>query len=443
LADPEHVMLAKSGANAIARWREVNHVIPATPSRHTLNYQLGDRAASETFEPELVYGRPKLDLSGAYLSRAKLGGADLAFDELNGVDLTSSNLRLAELQGANLNSAHLSRSNLSHAILTRANMARCVLIRSNLSRSTLRATDLTGADLSSSDISFANLEGANLSRTNLTSADLTGADLTGANLRGAILSSTILKQADFTGADLRGASLIKADLESANFYETVFGFSTIVNCDLSKAMALEFARHTGPSTIGLDTLAKSGGRIPRKFLEDAGVAAPLMEAQDLFMGVNRDFPSVLTIGSMEDGELAGRLRDGLRAAQIPCWSVAADDEAGIQSGATIIDHTVYFDRLVLLCTAPALESPQTRRYMSELAGGKGPESRRDIISLAAGTLFDHSQDGLCAILREGTVVDFRGWEEEGVFETAVATLVNVLSGRERDKTGRQIHKGRR
>ena len=79
MADPEHVMLAKSGANAIARWREVNHVIPATPSRHTLNYQLGDRAASETFEPELVYGRPQLDLSGRYLSRAKLGAADLAF----------------------------------------------------------------------------------------------------------------------------------------------------------------------------------------------------------------------------------------------------------------------------------------------------------------------------------------------------------------------------
>ena len=427
MADPEHVVLAKSGANAIARWREVNHVIPATPTHSTLNYQLGDRAASETFEPELVYGRPKLDLSGAFLSRAKLGGADLAFDELNGVDLTSSNLRLAELQGANLNSAHLSRSNLSHAILTRANMARCVLTRSNLSRSTLRAADLTGADLSSSDISFANLEGANLSRTNLSSADLTGADLTGANLREAILSSTILKQADLTGADLRGASLIKADLESATFYETVFGISTIANCDLSMAMALEFARHTGPSTIGLDTLAKSGGRIPRKFLEDAGVAAPLMEAQDSLMGVSRDFPSVLTIGSMEDGSLAGRLRDSLRAAQIPCWSISADDESGLQTGKTILAHTVYFDRLVLLCTESSLQSPQARRYMSELAGGKGPEFQSNITSLAADALFDARDDELCGLLKQGTVIDFRGWEENGVFETAVASLIDILS----------------
>lgn len=300
MADPEHVALAKSGGNAIARWRELNYVIPSAPTYSTLNYQLGDRAASETFEREMVYGRPKLDLSGAILSRARLGAVDLAFDELNGVDLTNSNLRLAEMEGTSLISAHLSRSNLSHAHLTRANMARCVLTRSNLYRSTLRAADLTGADLSSSDMTFANLEGANLSRADLSAADLTGADLTGANLRDAILSSTILTQADLTGADLRGTSFFKTSLESATFNKSLFGFSHIVSCDLSMTLALDFSRHTGPSTIGLDTLAKSGGRIPRKFLEDAGVAAPLLEAQNCFIGVSRAFPSVLTIGSMED-----------------------------------------------------------------------------------------------------------------------------------------------
>jgi hypothetical protein len=192
-------------------------------------------------------------------------------------------------------------------------------------------------------------------------------------------------------------------------------------------MALEFARHTGPSTIGLDTLAKSGGRIPRKFLEDAGVAAPLMEAQDLIMGVNRDFPSVLTIGSMEDGNLAGRLRDSLRAAQIPCWSIAADDESRLQTGETILAHTVYFDKLVLLCTESSLQSPQARRYMSELAGGKGPEFQSNITSLAADVLFDARDDELCGRLKQGEVIDFRGWEENGVFEAAVASLIDILS----------------
>ena len=426
MAVPEHVALAKSGGNAIARWRELNHVIPSAPTYSTLNYQLGDRAASETFERELVYGRPKLDLSGAILSRAKLGAVDLAFDELNGVDLTNSNLRMAAMEGINLNSAHLSRSNLSHAVLTRANMARCVLTRSNLSRSTLRAADLTGADLSSTDMTFANLEGANLSRADLSSADLTGADLTGANLREAILSSTILKQADLTGADLRGASFFKTNLESATFYRAVFGFSNIVSCDLSWTIALDLARHTGPSTIGLDTLARSGGRIPGKFLEDAGVAAPLLEAQESMTGVSRTFPTVLTIGSMEDHPLADRLRASLQAAQIPCWSIAPDDETSLQAGETVLSHTAYFDKLVLLCTESSLQSPQTRRYMSELAGSMGPESR-DLASLAADNMFDDKDDGLCSVLKQGKVIDFRGLEEDRVFEAAVASLVDFLS----------------
>ena len=81
MANPEHVALAKSGANAIARWRELNHVIPNVGITHTLNYRLEDRSTSEVFNPEFVYGRPKLDLSGAFLSRAKLAGISRSFRE--------------------------------------------------------------------------------------------------------------------------------------------------------------------------------------------------------------------------------------------------------------------------------------------------------------------------------------------------------------------------
>ena len=98
MANPEHVALAKSGANAIARWRETNYRIP-NPTLHSysLRYQLEDRSVSETFEPAFVFGRAKLDLSGAFLTRVRLAGADLSYDDLRGADLTSCNLRQANL----------------------------------------------------------------------------------------------------------------------------------------------------------------------------------------------------------------------------------------------------------------------------------------------------------------------------------------------------------
>jgi len=428
LADPEHVVLAKSGATAIAKWREVNYLIPNTLTSYTLKYQLEDISASERFEPEFVYGRARLDLSGASLSRSKLPGVDLANDELFGIDLTNSNLRMAEFQGSNLHSAHLSRSNLVHANFSRANLSSCFLTRSNLSMSTFSSANLAGADLSSSDLSFANLEGANLSRANLSAANLTGASLNGAILRNATLFATNLTQTDLTGADLRGANIIKAELESAAFFEAVFGMSTFVNCDLSTAIALDFSRHTGPSTIGLDTIVKSRGLLPKKFLLDAGVAEPFVAVQDSLIGVKRKYPSVLTIGSKQDTVLAKRLENSLRSAQISCWNFAADDESWVQSSETIQGHTGYFDRLVLICTDSCLESTEARRRLAEVTGGKNEAALRNITTLAVGSLFEESSDELCTLLKQGVVVDFRGWDDLRVFEVAVTSLINVLTG---------------
>ncbi len=425
MADLAHIALARSGANAIARWRESNYRIPnPNPIHHTLNYQLEDRAASETFEPEFVYGRAKLDLSGAFLSGVKLAGADLSYDDLGRADLTGCNLRQAFLEGTDLRSAYLSRSNLSRATFTRASMAACSLLRSNLSSATLQSADLTGADLSSSNLSYANLEGANLSGTNLSSADLSWANLSHANLRGANITAASLVMADFTGADLRDAYLVNPRLESAVFQSTTLGITKFISCDLSNIIGLETAHHLGPSTIGLDTLAKSGGSIPMVFLEGAGVALPLIAAQEPLVGVTRDYPAVLIIGSTGDRKLSELLRIGLVASQIPCWSIAADDEVAVQSGEITLTHSNYYDRLVLLCTAQSLEIPQTCQHFAELAGGHQSGS---IVSLAADSMLYSRNDRLCTTLKAGLVLDFRDWEDANTYEEALASLVRVLS----------------
>jgi len=307
-------------------------------------------------------------------------------------------------------------------------MIGCSLVRTNLSSSTLQSAELRGADLSYSNLRYANLEGANLSGTNLTSADLSWANLNRANLRGANLTLASLKLADLTDADLRGAFITNADLGSAIFLNAVLGITQFVNCDLSTVIGLDSARHTGPSTIGLDTLARSGGSIPKVFLENAGVAAPLIAAQDALNGVTRSYPTVLIIGSAGDSEFGGRLRSGLAASQIPCWAIAADDEAAVQSGDILLDDTIFYDRLVLLCTAQSLESTQASQYLDQLAGGQRSEFDQTIIALAADSLFYDREDRLCNTLKKGLVLDFRGWEDARIFEEALTSLVRVLSG---------------
>ena len=428
MADPEHVKLARSGVNAINRWRETTFRSPNQRlTRYDLGYRLEDRAAGETFPPEFVYGRPALDLSGASLSGAKLPGADLSHDDLSGADLTGADLRRADLSGANLQAAHLFRSNLSNSKLTEAHMSNCSLVRSNLSNSDLRSADLRAADLSFASMEYSNLGGANLGAAELMDVDLSWANLSKANLRGANLTAAFLMLADLTEADLRGAKFNKTRLDSVIFIRATMGITLLVNCDLSRTIGLNSVRHAGPSTISLDTLAKSNGVIPRQFLEQAGVAEPLITAQDAIRTAARHYPSVLLVGSINDESLARKLSDGLALAKIPNWRLSADDEAALQSGEATLDQTIYYDKLVLLGTFDSLENPLTSRYFAELARGNGRGGGDTLITIGADEALYQRDDRLCSSLKQGLVLDFRGWPDEIRFNAALAYLVRSLS----------------
>lgn len=167
---------------------------------------------------------------------------DLAEADLIGADLRETNLRRAVLRVADLRVADLRGADL-------------------------RTADLRVADLRTAVLRKADLRGADLGRANLSEADLSGAALSGADLRGADLSGANLSEADLSGANLSGANLSEANLRRSFFLQTVVG-----DADLSHVIGLESVNHRGPSTIGVDTLLKSGGKIPDEFLRGCGLA---------------------------------------------------------------------------------------------------------------------------------------------------------------------------
>jgi uncharacterized protein YjbI with pentapeptide repeats len=135
--------------------------------------------------------------------------------------------------------------------LAGADLTGAKLVRVNLCRADLTEANLRG------DLSYANLSYAKVANANLTEANLTDARLNGADLKGAILNR----------ATMRGIQLGDA----------VFGFTVLADVDLSEASGLDSVEHTGPSSIGLDTLYKSQGRIPDTFLRGAGVPEEVIE----------------------------------------------------------------------------------------------------------------------------------------------------------------------
>jgi hypothetical protein len=210
MANEEHLAILKQGVEAWNNWREQNPTI-----------------------------RP--DLFGAFFHGEHLSGANLSWTFLGWAKLSEATLSEAYLKGANLSGADLSGADLSGALLSWAYLKRALLSEAWLKGAKLSRADLSGADLTRTDLSGANFRRANLSEANLSGADLSGADLSRANLSG-------------------------ANLESAKAGRTAF-----CDVDLSEVKGLETVKHQGSSTISIDTLYKSKGRIPEVFLRECDV----------------------------------------------------------------------------------------------------------------------------------------------------------------------------
>src|SRR5205823_416025 len=129
--------------------------------------------------------------------------------------------------------------------------------------------DLNSVELSRTDLSRANFAGAYL-----VEADLSKTTLVEANLSGAILFSVDLSEATLVGADL-GGKIIR---------RTTIGYTLLGDVDLSTARGLDTINHTMPSTIGIDTIIRSKGKISTIFLENAGVPNSIIEAMPSLFG---------------------------------------------------------------------------------------------------------------------------------------------------------------
>jgi hypothetical protein len=196
---------------------------------------------------------------------------------------------LPDLSGANLDGAELQFANL-----TDANLCEAMLTIGHLSHANLTKADFSYATLTGTNFSFSKLVGAKFEYANLKKARLRGANLDAANL-----SHATLNHAYLANTRLNGAEMTDAELEG----------TTLVNVDLSTAAGLETVNHKGPSSIGIDTIYKSGGKIPEVFLRGAGVPQPFITHMTSLVAAMEpiQFYSCFISYSNKDQDFAARL----------------------------------------------------------------------------------------------------------------------------------------
>jgi len=331
---------------------------------------------------------------------------DLGDVVLQGAKLAGANLSGADLRRADLREADLSRTNLHAAQLRRA-----ILYRANLS----------AADLGEANVTQANLIGVNLHQANLADADLNGT----------LLSWAILKSVNLAGANLDGANLRDAELAGARVADTIFA-----DIDLSAVKGLEAVVHEGPSTIGIDTIYKSRGKMPEVFLRGCGVPEDFIRYVGAMVGRPIEFYSCFISYSTKDQQFAERLSNDLQANGTRCWFAAHD--ANGRNGHVPIDEAIRLhDKLLLILSEHSMNSDWVKSEIANARDREDREKNQMLLPIALVPqenirqleLFDN--DGgkdLPRAVREYFIPDFSNWKDHDSYQQAFQRLVKELNG---------------
>src|ERR1035438_3789953 len=211
----------------------------------------------------------------------------------------------------------------------------------------LSQLNLSGKDFSSANINFANLFGCVCIETNFTGADFHNANLT----------LVVAAKANFSHADFFGANLDRIALWNADLTEARFAFTSISSVDLRSVKGLETTQHLIETSIGIDTLYKSQGMIPDKFLRDIGSPEEIIDiARSLRAGPPIQWHSCFISYSSKDEEFARRLHSRMREANMRVWFAPEDLKGGKKLHEQLFEAIQIHDRLLIVLSEHSIQS---------------------------------------------------------------------------------------
>jgi hypothetical protein len=349
-------------------------------------------------------------------------------------------LSAADLSGANLSDVYFWRTDLDSVNLSGAN-----LLRATFAEAILRGSTLIKADLREVTLIDSNLIGANLSQVDLGGAELAGTNFRGANLIHANLSETDLGGVDFSEADLREASLInaqlsgtnltRANLDEANFQGARLAQTNFANTDLSTAKNLHLVRHLMASTIGIDTLYKSGGNIPREFLEGCGLKRKAIEFANSLVNTKLDyFPSFIS-HSFRDEEFVNLLFERMKREDLRVWKAPENMRGGRTIDEQVLTAIHGHDKFILVLSEASMNSDWVKRETLVARAREINEKKQiifpiricDMDKINSWTLIDSStQEDVAHKVRLYFVPDFSQWKDYDKFNAEFEKLLKAL-----------------
>lgn len=193
------------------------------------------------------------------------------------------------------------------------------------------------------------------------------------------------------------------------------------------AKGLETIRHSGSSTIGIDTIYKSRGKIPEVFLRGCGVPDNFIEYMHSLTGQAFEYYSCFISYSTKDQEFAERLHADLQAKGVRCWFAPEDLKIGDKFQERIEESIRWHDKLLLVLSETSIQSPWVEREVQ--AGFEREHKSKKLVLFPIRldeTVMETSKAWAADIRRTRHIGEFGQWREHNSYKKALKRLLRDL-----------------
>jgi hypothetical protein len=222
-----------------------------------------------------------------------------------------------------------------------------------------------------------------------------------------------------------------ADLGGARCGNTIFG-----DVDLSDVKGLASIKHAGLSTVGIDTLFRSGGKIPDAFLRECGVPEALIVQQRALVGSLDPIQFYLCFISYrtKNQDFAERLHSRLRNKGLRVWFAPETMPWGTEIHKQIDEATRLYDQLLLILSSESMASDWVKVEIRKALRAEDREERRklfplrlvDFEAIQTWECIEDNGKGLGVEVRRLNIGDFSNWKDHDSFEKAFDRLLSDL-----------------
>jgi hypothetical protein len=190
---------------------------------------------------------------------------------------------------------------------------------------------------------------------------------------------------------------------------------------------LETVGHEGPSTIGIDTLYQSGGKIPEVFLRGCGVPEQFISYIPSLLNQAIQYYSCFISYSSKDQAFANRLYADLQSKGVRCWFAPEDMKIGDRFRVRIDESIRVHEKLLLILSENSVASDWVEKEV-ETAMEKERESRNPaLFPVRLDDSLNAVKSGWAAdVRRTRHIGDFSNWKSHEEYEKAFERLLRDL-----------------